>query len=460
MYWWWRVVIVLLVGAASGCQVDSPIGLAEPHTVPASKNKLSIGQVRASPIRPFDDLLAELAEAVPGFGGLYFDSIGVLHVYLVHVDRAPVALAAIKEFFRLRTPSIADRLDKADVKVFQGRFAYRELNEWFYLIASELPHHGITERDINEVDNRISIGVIDSQSADKMAQSIAKLGIPSEAVTVRIVPPTVISAGLRDAVRPTSAGLQIQTNLTTCTLGYNAHIPDPVGGVDTSFGVFITNSHCIPPFGVVDGTVVGQPTISQPVGYEIVDPPLFNSSVDPRCPVGRLCRYSDAAVVRYNNNATYQFGRSAMTTGWKQFGITGYNWFLGTDYLSPFFLTWERAYLVGRTTGYHMGYGSATCVDVPQYAADPFGNPIDTGRDMLCQSRTSIRQEPGDSGAPVHTQPQNGVDILLFGLNWGGNSQSNVFSPVYYVESELLQASGMRFVPCIYAACIASFPWW
>lgn len=455
----YRFAVASLTGVLAACQADNPIGLAEPEMLQVVSSK---SPVRTSAIRPYDDALAELADSLPGFGGLFLDSAGVLNVYLTKLDHANIAPGVIGRFYQSRAPNQYNEFQKAlsGLKAIQGQYNYRQLNEWYYRIVAEIPRSGIAESDISEQDNRIVIGVLDSRAAQRVAESISTLGIPSEAVTVRVVEPTVISAALRDGVRPTSAGLQVETMSGTCTLGYNAHATHPIGGVDTTYGILITNSHCAPQFGVATGAFIGQPTMSSPVASEIIDPPLFSHSHDPRCPPGRQCRYSDATAFQYFDNNIYQFGRSARTGGWKQFNIVGYNWFLGTNYLNPFLPGFFQLYMVGRTTGYHSASGQSTCVDVTQYTLDFYGNPIDTGRDMLCQSRANLLVEGGDSGAPIHNPPQNQVDIHLYGINWGGNQTSNVYSPVYYIENEILQESGLRLVPCNYYACLAVQPYW
>src|SRR5262249_28363897 len=151
---------------------------------------------------------------------------------------------------------------------------------------------------------------------------LSGLGIPDSAVVVSVERPPHALAGywtetpttappfvtlLNSRVDPVRGGLGVSMSSTDstvhrgpCTLSVVAvpqvfapnAIPDYSGPQYA-----ITVSHCTPTIGLNDGSIMGQPTTSflDRIGQEVVDPPLFTNAVQPRCPVNRQCRWSDAA---------------------------------------------------------------------------------------------------------------------------------------------------------------------
>lgn len=452
---------LILVGLLAACQPDASVSPSSTRPHIGSNFAASHEEPRQSMVRSLDDDFADLVDRVPGFGGMFVDSDGVLNVYLTDPDRQEELSGRISEFLTQRSPRRRQEIAAAvaNIRVRKAAYDFRQLHNMYSRITATLPPSGITLSDIADDENRIVIGVIDKAAADRVTKALIDLGIPADAYAVREIPPMIISQSsaenLKGYTRPTSAGLQIQIGSNYCTLGFNAHATHPAGGVDTSEGYFITNSHCEDNFGRVSGAAAGQPTLSYVIADEFIDPPLFTRAVDSRCPSGRMCRYSDATVFKYRSNSTYQFGRSARTNGPGNFNIPGYNWFVGTERLLASCPNCYLLYKVGSATGYQSGSGHSVCVDLPQHAVDPYIGLYDTGRTMLCQDLVIVNSQGGDSGAPVHSPPVNGVDIQLFGIHWGSDGTRAAMSPIRYIQQEVLQASGLMLVPCNNADCVA-----
>lgn len=129
-----------------------------------------------------------------------------------------------------------------------------------------------------------------------MENAFRAASVPQEAVIVEVFPRFTTEASLQGTVRPVVGSVQIRfAPGAECTLGYNVAL---AGGSDW---YFVTNSHCTEsPRWTLTGHSIGQPTETSPIGNEVSDPGLFTHSQDSNCPPGKSCRYSDAALFRYN----------------------------------------------------------------------------------------------------------------------------------------------------------------
>lgn len=167
---------------------------------------------------------------------------------------------------------------------------------------------------------------------------------------------------------------------------------------------------------------------------------MFTRSQDFSCPVGRSCRYSDAAVFSIDGATSFWLGHIARTppgqiTVTDIFSVTGEVY--GTN------LVGTAVAKEGRTTGWSWNNVSSSCVAEAQGARDRYGNVYDTGRTMLCQSEAPYVSGEGDSGSPVFVMLDASSStqrnpVALAGLNWGNRSGGfGIFSPWSFVASEL-----------------------
>lgn len=421
-----RRIPTLLLSAVllAGCDQEiDPTG-PRPAAVPPAAGGSSI---LGAPWTLDSELLA-LARDVPGFGGLFSSSADVVTVYLTDPSRSAGARAPIQAFLT------RGGRETATLRFVQGEYTFPQLAGWYRQLVSGLEASGITVTDIDDRRNRLLVGVMDAGVRDRVLAAVAGLGIPAEAVIVEEIPPAVIEASVQGTVRPVVGGVQIQSSAGTCTLGWNAirfHTTDPFGQVDFS-DYFITNSHCTDQFGVVMGLVMGQPTTSSPIGTEFIDPPLFTSASDSRCPSGRECRYSDAALFQYYDGIDKRFAYFARTYA-GSLTIQDYVKLLSSD--APT-IVGDPANKTGRSTGTTYGTITQACADQPQYERDPWGNVVDTGRTMLCQGRADYSSQGGDSGSPVFFHIYEGSPPQSYptGVHWGSGA---FFSPIENVKREL-----------------------
>jgi hypothetical protein len=356
--------------------------------------------------RTLDDEYADLADRYPGFGGLFLDETGATHVYLQD-------LALARE---------VQELAEGGVQVHQGRYDYRSLNDWKVRLRPLLNLPGAVFLDIDERANGLVLGITGG-SGDVVERALRESGVPREAVVVEDAEPIAPLEELTDRIRPVPAGVRIRrVNPSNCTLGANATRLGAAG--------FVTASHCSAAQFVTDGTVFHQNNVAagNRIGVEVFDPPFF---VGGGCPSGRLCRYSDASFVAYDSGATPQAARIAnpifcsLSAG--PLTVLPALPRRVIDLPVPTFVAAGGfVHKVGQTTGCTYGAVKNSCVD---------SNVNNSPFTLLCQTRVAAIAQGGDSGSPVFVP--HGNEATFAGILWGGTSNTFVYSPWIWVQSEL-----------------------
>jgi hypothetical protein len=336
-------------------------------------------------------------------------------VYLRDPDGRGAAQAALAPFFQ------AHGLDPSELRVLRGDFDYDKLDQWFGKVsAAALAVPGAVFVDLDEASNRLRIGVEHAAAQAAVLRAIGVAGIPTAAVIVEETEPIRSMATLRDKVRPVLGGLQIHFSQYLCTLGFNATS-------SSGQNSFVTASHCTAKQGGVESTKYYQPVSSTSgsfIGTEVSDPGYFTGG---SCPVGRKCRYSDAARAAYASGVSFTRGRiektSSVNTG--SITISGYLSITGESGGS----VGSTANKVGRTTGWSRGSISSRCVNT---------NVSGGNLTLLCQNWVKAKVGAGDSGSPVFLGTST-TSATLAGILWGGNSSGTVFvfSPISLIEREL-----------------------
>lgn len=363
-----------------------------------------------------------LGRSVRGFGGFFLDAQGVPTAYLKDVAERGTVGRALEPWLRAQGRSVSD------LRVRQGEFEWADLERWFAQASpAAFGVAGTVSVDADEASNRIRVGVQRGTAMAPIRAALERSGIPSEAVVIAEVEPIRQLATLRDAVRPTIGGLQINfdpdpatAGSFACTLGFNV-----LAGGQRSF---ITNSHCTNVQGGTEGTVYGQPLLSGGViATEVADPEYSRRNCYPT----RICRFSDASRAAYAPGTESALGSIARTaapnaTGNANLLITGAFQITGED-LSTEFVVGSTVNKVGRTTGWTTGPVAATCVD--------FG-VLGSNVVQLCQTAVEAVSGPGDSGSPVFERG-GGDNVTLAGILWGGGDGIFVFSPLANIEQEL-----------------------
>jgi hypothetical protein len=361
-----------------------------------------------------DDQLAAVARQVPGFGGMYFDQDGTLQVYMMkQTGPATEALMASLDEVITREVGKGERLSRSGVEILEGQYDFQELYRWQQQMSpTMLALPGVVFTDIDDMTNRLRIGVEDSSMAETLGEYLPKLGVPREAVLISVAKPVVLE--LRNVRRPVRGGLQINFGNFLCSIGFPA--------VRQGITGFVTASHCSNTQGGVEGTVYHQPVASgtaNRIGLEVADPTYFTGG---SCPAGRRCRFSDSSFARVPHPSGPTVATAVGTIARppvNSFTWNGVDIFQVTAEAAP--VVGQSATKVGRTTGRTNGTVQRTCTNF---------NVAGSNITQLCQAQASFTSAGGDSGSPVFritTLP----NVTLMGVFWGSGG---VFSPITNVQ--------------------------
>jgi hypothetical protein len=382
-----------------------------------------------------NDHFAMVAEALPDFGGMYFDEEGHLRVYVLDPDpgrtsqvRAVLGRVFGEELF-VRSDNERRPVRRVEVYLVEGRYPFLQLLEWFRAIDRVLDIEGVWFKEIDERTNRLTIGIEDLALEPRVQSVLAEVGVPLEAVIIEETEPIEVhSHSLVDHVRPSVGGI---IGLP-CTVGFNA-IRGGVRG-------FVTNSHCTRQMGSVTGAqffnhMGGGDHL---LGVEVVDPPYWDCKTWHLGPT-RACRFSDAAFIRYDGRVTSSLGRIARTHFWRGPGQGPGDRFI--NHASPTFpipsnanppypFKGEMVDKIGSRTGWTYGFVNKTCAD----ANTPGEFDGKTIR-LLCQDRANYTSDQGDSGSPVFLW--YGDRVQLLGVHVGRSGSNSWFSALWNIREDI-----------------------
>ncbi|MFN0112130.1 MAG: hypothetical protein ACKVZH_24980 [Blastocatellia bacterium] len=377
------------------------------------------------PVRTIDDMFADVARLVPSFGGFFVGDDGRLNVYLLDTSHLPAAMQAIVAVFG------RDQFPIENPVALQGRYNFTQLKAWHDGHRRQtMAMPGVSYADIDEMSNRLEIGVASFNAWMEVQQALNRLGIPAEAFNISEIAAMKTQQTLQSKWRPIAGGIQIRRGNGACTLGFLAVVQQKAG--------FFTNSHCTNTFGGanLEAFTQADTMLANRIGFELFDPALFTGGA---CPSGRQCRYSDAAFIWRDGSAAQpnplvegDFGYLLIAdqpdsgTAVKHKITSRGNVSVAGDWVDK----------VGRTTGRTHGKITNTCSDTNQINA----NGSDTGRTMLCQNFVNATSMGGDSGSPVYsleTWPGGFTGVRLRGILWGGNGQQFVFSSLSQIDGDM-----------------------
>ena len=384
-------VLAVLVTAA--CDTSE---LVNPEAAPTP----SLSAAPQAQVRTQDDEHARVARAeVPGFAGFYLREDGTPVVRLVD----PSQRGAAQRYLAQELTRAHGRANAATEPVFLGAaYDFAQLKGWAGQVETLLARSDVYLVDVDEVNNRVHVGVADNTAAGAVRSEAARMGIPAAALVVQTQPKPEMRATVRDRYTTMVAGTQIAFSNYVCTLAFNAR------RVSTGANIYVTNSHCTRRQYASDGIALYQPTrvTGNEIGVEIADRALY------ACVSGvASCRHADVAY--YSNNGTRTVGqggiaRTALATG-AHAGITTLGEF---DIVARYTGTLPVGTVLGktgRTSGSTYGLVTQSCVTIGS---------------LRCQDVSKVWSEGGDSGSPMYVQvggagdPAN--DVQLQGILWGG----------------------------------------
>jgi hypothetical protein len=363
--------------------------------------------------RGIEDEFLQMQTEVPGFGGFYVDEAGDIVAYVTDLADESRARGAVQRLL-LRDARRFARRDGSQpaVHVRKGEFGFSQLVDWSEkLQRGARPAHGISLFDADEMRNRVRIGIADQGQAAGIQALAGSLGVPRGALHFEMRRGrNVLAASLRDVIRPTGAGTQINVNVGTeagaCTMGFN--VTDSNGQ-----RYFLTASHCTQNYAGPTSRVFYQPgnSYSDRVGVEAINPAWSTTGCGPGA---SYCRATDAALIRYDSNISSQkrvAQSSTVGTGNSSGNLTIGTWY-GVGGSGGAGMG-QEVHKTGRTTGTTRGPVTGTCVNAGVFA------PVNT--EVPCAYEAQARANGGDSGSPVYyfpyvLQPQYRATV---GILWG-----------------------------------------
>lgn len=387
-------VLTLLLGAAACDTPDAPVG---PQRDVASQDRAP------QSFRTPDDEYARVARAeVPGFAGFYLQNDGTPVVRLVDPSQRGAAQRYLaQELIRARGGRRAGA--PAQPVFVNAAYDFAQLREWAEALTPLLQQRGdVYLIDVDEVENRVLVGVADASAAGAVRAEGARLGVPAAALATQAQAAPQVRATVRDRFTTTLGGIQIAFSSYVCTLGFNAR------RVSTGANVYVTNSHCTGTQYASDGIAIYQNTnaAGNQIGNEVADRGLY------ACVTGvASCRQADAAYI--SNNGTRTVGQGGIArTAWNTGAAGGLTTTGEYDVIGRYTGTLPvGSYLdkTGRTSGSTYGQVTNSCVTIGS---------------LRCQDISKVWSEGGDSGSPVFVYiggagtAEN--DVQLHGVMWGG----------------------------------------
>ncbi len=422
-------IVALPAVLLSACQ-DARHPVA-PESAPSAQQAVNPGlpfglQQR---FRNIDELFIAFAGEIPGFGGYWFSGDGKLNVYLTDLAERERAQTLIARYFASQPLAARKRkLDLDNIRFHRGEYDVRQLNAWRARVMRGLTSiPGSSSVDLDEVANRVTIGVVSAAHVEAARSAIAALDVPLAAVAIEVRPVVPTRSTLRDRARPVFGGMQLlrwradHGQFRPCTVGLNvyrwdfvtpyyltaAHCAGRIANSDT-----VTHFQTDNQYAYTQGPIPSKDRISTIVE---ADPPWFYQADDSTCPAGFRCRYSDAALMRYTASDAFAWEKIAKPVS------------LGSITIDPSekpFTVWgdyfpaigDTLHKVGRTTGWTKGAVGRTC---SHERAGESREPTDYY--ILCSDVVDTSVGNGDSGAPFFYRDYiDPSQVYFVGILWGG----------------------------------------
>lgn len=456
-------IITLAAASAAACRDEVPTSSVRPPAISAAP---TVGIVDTTWFDGESEFRA-ISKVIPEFAGFYFDDAGRLVVQLTDPGKVAAVSPLLRQFTSQRVIDQRRNLYGAQAPIVTrgATYSFDQLRSWRDAVvaaADRIP--AISQIDLDEVRNRVAIGVRRGSDQAAVLNSLNQLMIPTNAVVLEEVEQildvgtttgspsrmvslapgdsltsynSVVKGGMfimyqRLACWPTNcAPGSIQPGPKGCTFGLGVRYLFP------SENGFLTASHCSEnpgPPGVA--TVYHQNLIAgaaNVIGYEFDDPPFTS------CAGGHSCKNSDALFALWDGAATARssFAKIARTTFvGTPYGSLSALGSVAIDQANPEFTVTgetgspavgEAADKMGPFDGWTGGPITKTCVTHIVFIKT-FNPPTEYRN--LCQVEASYNRAPSESGAPVFKFLGTN-NVLLMGLHTGATQYNPPSGPTY-----------------------------
>jgi hypothetical protein len=181
-----------------------------------------------------DDYFEMIADQAPGFAGMFYDQ-GTLVIRTTGATDTESTLAAVIAVNQGAIfHGVADAIARGTVRFAEASYDFPSLRRFRRNILANLQSDAPVYIDIDERHNRVSFGVAGVGSAAAYSVARQQLGIPSDAIIVRVDARVTSTQKLTDKFRPgIPGGVQVQTEWSgggeSCTIAVNADTDSGMG---------------------------------------------------------------------------------------------------------------------------------------------------------------------------------------------------------------------------------------
>lgn len=378
--------------------------------------------VQGRSARAFEDEILRLESELPEVGGAYWaENASVFVVHLTDQSAEPRLRGVLaRQAVTWRVPPEMRQIALTNLRVIAGRYAFSSLVAWQQTLIADPAARGLWYGlDADEQTNRLRVYVATTAAVEQVSAAGSRLGIPLEAMLIRVEAPAsdYATENLRKKYRPAFGGLMIsnQEALNACTLGWN--VPHPTTGEEG----FLTAAHCIQrtDYGHLGTPFAQAYTNEGTLGTVQLNPPWNDATLGygwgDDCQGYDPCTHADVMWLRHNSasNSRHTVARTeyaGVGDGGGSISI------VGTFYpTAPSYTIYVGQPLnkMGRTTGWTSGNVTESCLF--------YNFPPQT---VPCTHKAGMRGGWGDSGAPVFHYSW-GTSITPLGLLWGGPNLSD-----------------------------------
>lgn len=143
------------------------------------------------------DSLFDLAQQIPGFGGVFINDSDQLSIYLTDPAGQKEQAVGVFSDSELITNVIDDLQSQGysasveDMEVLQGQYTFNELYNWKSEMNSEvLSMEGIYSIGVDQSRNKVSVGVKDKAVKETVVMELDRLNVSDDAVVFyQMTPP-------------------------------------------------------------------------------------------------------------------------------------------------------------------------------------------------------------------------------------------------------------------------------
>jgi hypothetical protein len=183
------LALIAAVDMACSSNDKEQVASQLPATASLSSSTTPLAELTLSPpptpiATSFDYLMADIAAEAPGFAGMLLDPVDN-NILLVKTTKPDTDVSVYKAAIIARLPEMSSKR----FELINATYDFAQLSAWYALIYPLYGVPGLVSTDIDEVRNKIVIGVETEADRAPMEQKITELPIPPDAIEVVVTGP-------------------------------------------------------------------------------------------------------------------------------------------------------------------------------------------------------------------------------------------------------------------------------